>query len=214
MRCFSSPGSLHLRGVRYDRGRVAPFGDLWITGSQRLPRAFRRVGASFIGLWRLGIHPVLIFGSCPRVAIVRTPAGRNRVSLVSRGARGDACGVPHTFAAPGGAALCCPRCGMTASSKWSRGDSNPGPPPCKGGALPAKLRPPPDSGTPVVGAPGLEPGTSALSGPRSNQLSYAPRSPRCPSCLPHTKPVARPLCRRRSKSRGQIRDRNRPLAGA
>ena len=26
-----------------------------------------------------------------------------------------------------------------------------------------------------VGAPGLEPGTSALSGPRSNQLSYAPR---------------------------------------
>ena len=29
----------------------------------------------------------------------------------------------------------------------------------------------------VVGAPGLEPGTSALSGPRSNQLSYAPRVP-------------------------------------
>ena len=28
-----------------------------------------------------------------------------------------------------------------------------------------------------VGAPGLEPGTSALSGPRSNQLSYAPRVP-------------------------------------
>ena len=29
----------------------------------------------------------------------------------------------------------------------------------------------------VVGAPGLEPGTSALSGPRSNQLSYAPWMP-------------------------------------
>lgn len=28
-----------------------------------------------------------------------------------------------------------------ASPRWSRGDSNPGPPPCKGGALPAKLRP-------------------------------------------------------------------------
>lgn len=26
-------------------------------------------------------------------------------------------------------------------SWWSRGDSNPGPPPCKGGALPTKLRP-------------------------------------------------------------------------
>jgi hypothetical protein len=52
---------------------------------------------------------------------------------------------------------------------WSRGGSNPEPPPCKGGALPVELRPRP------VGAPGLEPGTSALSGPRSNQLSYAPR---------------------------------------
>jgi hypothetical protein len=73
---------------------------------------------------------------------------------------------------------------------WSRGDSNPGPPPCKGGALPAKLRPPaprcrpgrlprPPGPPAGVGAPGLEPGTSALSGPRSNHLSYAPagRSP-------------------------------------
>jgi hypothetical protein len=70
---------------------------------------------------------------------------------------------------------------------WSRGDSNPGPPPCKGGALPAKLRPPAPRCRPGrrprppggVGAPGLEPGTSALSGPRSNHLSYAPagRSP-------------------------------------
>ena len=62
--------------------------------------------------------------------------------------------------------------------RWSRGDSNPGPPPCKGGALPAKLRPPPRRIVPpAVGAPGLEPGTSALSGPRSNQLSYAPAAP-------------------------------------
>ena len=62
---------------------------------------------------------------------------------------------------------------------WSRGDSNPGPPPCKGGALPAKLRPPellrPCPHRNGVGAPGLEPGTSALSGPRSHHLSYAPR---------------------------------------
>ncbi len=66
VRCFSSPGALRAsRGVRYDHGRVAPFGDLWITGSQRLPRAFRRVGASFIGLQRLGIHHVPIFGSSP-----------------------------------------------------------------------------------------------------------------------------------------------------
>ena len=59
---------------------------------------------------------------------------------------------------------------------WSRGDSNPGPPPCKGGALPAKLRPlaAQPSPAPSVGAPGLEPGTSVLSGPRSHHLSYAP----------------------------------------
>ena len=67
--------------------------------------------------------------------------------------------------------------------RWSRGGSNPEPPPCKGGALPVELRPPatarrrmPHPGFPRgrVGAPGLEPGTSALSGPRSDRLSYAP----------------------------------------
>jgi hypothetical protein len=89
---------------------------------------------------------------------------------VLRGARGEAC----LTVAPGQ-----PRLGLshsvlkTCPSLWSRGDSNPGPPPCKGGALPAKLRPR-RSRSPAVGAPGLEPGTSALSGPRSNQLSYAP----------------------------------------
>ena len=46
------------------------------------------------------------------------------------------------------------------------------------GALPTKLRPraapPPVRG---VGVPGIEPGTSVLSGPRSNRLSYTPRGP-------------------------------------
>jgi hypothetical protein len=83
---------------------------------------------------------------------------------------------------------------------WSRGDSNPGPPPCKGGALPAKLRPPGG-----VGAPGLEPGTSALSGPRSHHLSYAPagRSPGRPSAGGHRVPPVTPLarCPRRSARR-------------
>ena len=72
------------------------------------------------------------------------------------------------------------------AAPWSRGDSNPGPPPCKGGALPAELRPRPRS----VGAPGLEPGTSALSGPRSHHLSYAPGAV-------DTHRLA--LCRRRSR---------------
>ena len=46
----------------------------------------------------------------------------------------------------------------------------------------------------VVGAPGLEPGTSALSGPRSNQLSYAPRR----HCRPSHR--CRHLCCRTSQS--------------
>ncbi len=99
--------------------------------------------------------------------------------------------------------------------RWSRGDSNPGPPPCKGGALPAKLRPPVptpaappariDTAIPArVGAPGLEPGTSALSGPRSNRLSYAPAG----AAVSHSSTAAGPpqdspgstpaLCPRRS----------------
>jgi hypothetical protein len=67
------------------------------------------------------------------------------------------------------------QCLIVRALQWSRGDSNPGPPPCKGGALPAKLRPLARPDAPLVGAPGLEPGTSVLSGPRSNHLSYAPR---------------------------------------
>src|SRR5829696_3632597 len=42
-------------------GRVAPFGDPRISGCQRLPGAFRRVAASFLGRQRQGIHhaPIL-----------------------------------------------------------------------------------------------------------------------------------------------------------
>ena len=42
-------------------GRVAPFGDPRIPGCQRLPGAFRRVAASFLGRQRQGIHhaPIL-----------------------------------------------------------------------------------------------------------------------------------------------------------
>ena len=82
--------------------------------------------------------------------------------------------------------------------EWSRRDSNPRHLACKASALPTELRPrgerseARDRGseksripnsltsdlrplTPLsVGAPRLELGTSALSGPRSNQLSYAP----------------------------------------
>jgi hypothetical protein len=100
-------------------------------------------------------------------ALIRVPSFRKRlVAVVSA----------DSDRAPPIVNLCSLQAG-----EWSRGDSNPGPPPCKGGALPAKLRPQaarPARPTLPVGAPGLEPGTSVLSGPRSNHLSYAPLSTR------------------------------------
>ena len=67
---------------------------------------------------------------------------------------------------------------------WRRPESNRRPPACKAGALPIELRPHSDpAGSvaavgyrthPMVGPPGFEPGTSPLSGARSDQLSYEP----------------------------------------
>lgn len=156
---------------------VAPFGHRRITGCQPLPGAFRRVATSFIGSRRLGIHPMRICGViAPARAGLPVPMGLLR----------DARGEPHLSGASphpdpqGRSASILQGSRRITRNGWSRGDSNPGPPPCKGGALPAKLRPPIASGflTPPlgVGAPGLEPGTSALSGPRSHHLSYAPVS--------------------------------------
>ncbi len=174
----------HGPGARYDHGRVAPFGHPRITDCQRLPGAFRRVAASFIGLVRLGIHPVPSSGSSPQ------PRPNGRAGMVFFVVRAVTPMVTTHPAPPVGVATFSSKKVPTHSQcpPWSRGDSNPGPPPCKGGALPAKLRPHPiPARHPLgVGAPGLEPGTSALSGPRSNQLSYAPVGHRCVS--PHIGP--------------------------
>jgi hypothetical protein len=146
------------------RQGVAPFGHHRIIGCQHLPDAFRCVATSFIGPRRLGIHHVLFSRGCP-------PSSQSCAVFVVRAETSE---TPprsqrlwrHFF----------PCQGPPTPAPWSRGDSNPGPPPCKGGALPAELRPPssPRGLRPPVGAPGLEPGTSALSGPRSHHLSYAP----------------------------------------
>ena len=203
---FHFPGcpSPHRVMPASNRRRVAPFGYPWITGCQRLPRASRRVAASFLGRWRLGIHRAPILVACcsprlpfppgttpgsaqatPRAAAAPAAPRCLRLSVLCVGhlrmrAHGDP--PPHarrrTLVGPA------PPLSTYPPPRWSRGDSNPGPPPCKGGALPAKLRPlaprrPPARLAPgQVGAPGLEPGTSALSGPRSDRLSYTPRRPR------------------------------------
>ena len=53
-------------GARQYAGRVAPFGHPQIAGCQRLPGAFRRVAASFIGRRRQGIHHAPIIAAIPR----------------------------------------------------------------------------------------------------------------------------------------------------
>jgi len=122
---------------------VAPFGHRRITGCQPLPGAFRRVATSFIGSRRLGIHPMRICGViAPARAGLPVPMGLLR----------DARGEPHLSGASphpdpqGRSASILQGSRRITRNGWSRGDSNPGPPPCKGGALPAKLRPPIASG--------------------------------------------------------------------
>ena len=69
----------------YHPRRVAPFGDLGIAGCQRLPRAFRRVAASFLGRQRLGIHRAPIFAASS--AALAAPRSRRRPGLRSGPAR-------------------------------------------------------------------------------------------------------------------------------
>jgi hypothetical protein len=72
LRCFSSPGAppetSRPPGARPCAGRVAPFGYPWITGCQRLPRACRRVAASFLGRQRLGIPHALYSAVAHRIS--------------------------------------------------------------------------------------------------------------------------------------------------
>jgi hypothetical protein len=62
LRCFSSPGSLHLpyliqAGVPPHDGRwVSPFGHPRIEAWSAAPRGFSQPPTSFIGIWRQGIH--------------------------------------------------------------------------------------------------------------------------------------------------------------
>ena len=91
---------------------------------------------------------------------------------------------------------------------WRRPGSNRQPPACKAGALPIELRPRekragnreqgtaethcslfPAPCSTLVGVPGLEPGTSALSELRSNQLSYTPAAERDSVELPEVCPA-------------------------
>ena len=243
----------------YHPRRVAPFGDPRITGCQRLPGAFRRVAASFIGRRRQGIHRAPIFAVIPTLPMPRVrarahvsatdtpahllrrtrcpahprlPATRWPPSLLRRGARGRRASAPRPRprGRPPARLVVKVRPMLRRASRrspvvrrrWSRGGSNPEPPPCKGGALPAKLRPPAvaDDACP---APFPRAGWARLDsnqGPRPYQgraltsLSYAPGARRVAPCrlapvdagdVPKTERAPRPQHRRAATQLRRVR---------
>ena len=144
----------------YHPRRVAPFGHPRIVACPPLPEAYRRVATSFIGRTRQGIHrvpstrftpPRPVHRSSPHrpprhARLPATPRVRGRpTSQTARHGAGRVT-TPDGSAPVGRAHPRLVRC------RWSCGGSNPGPPPCKGGALPAKLQPP-DAGTPRMENP-------------------------------------------------------------
>ena len=209
LRCFSSPGAP--RGYasapvsRHRRGGL-PHSDT--PGSPRasaLPRAFRRVAASFIGRRRQGIHRALIIADRAPPSVAAPRSGATPLPPTMRPPPDDRASV----SALAGDAVVVPSAARAAMAPRVRRLSR-----CAGGAAGIRT---PDlrraraalsrlSYDPIappgrrVGAPGLEPGTSALSGPRSNHLSYAP-APRHHG--------ARTLRRRRSVER--CADRGPPV---
>ena len=101
-------------GARPCAGRVAPFGHPRISGCQRLPRAFRRVAASFLGRQRQGIH------HAPFLRRPSSVSSRPRSPAVRRG-------VPDRRA-PGGRSSTWARArlGPTTAPRVDPGQSRPG----------------------------------------------------------------------------------------
>jgi hypothetical protein len=136
-----------LRMTGYHPRRVVPFGDPGIAGCQRLPRAFRRVATSFLGNQRQGIHRVPIIPACTgRAHRASFPPGMQ--DTLPEVCQDHPKVTPTRLSRWAEYPVCSPAHGMDPTPvdlsrcrRWSRGGSNPEPPPCKGGALPVELRP-------------------------------------------------------------------------
>ena len=162
----------HTPGSLVSPRGVAPFGHLRIAGCQRLPGAFRRVATSFIGLLRQGIHHVPICGSSCSV-LVSPPGSCDPCGLFV--VRAMTSVISHTAGASQWSRLFACQCASRHVRGGAAGIRTPDLRLAKAALSQLSYGPPiASTGPPSVGAPGLEPGTSALSGLRSNQLSYAP----------------------------------------
>jgi hypothetical protein len=203
----------------YHPRRVAPFGDLGIAGCQRLPRAFRRVAASFLGRQRLGIHRAPI--SAALSAALAAPRSRRRPGMRPGPARAAPGAVPRsrrdpTFhpgplrsradSAVAAAVTCCCRCVPAThlafhvppcSSVWSRA-------PDRGRtAAGGSARPRLPGGEHAVGRPPRIPGANQ---PATGQGPGRARSVvKVPRAAPATRPAPRARGRPRSGGAAGIR---------
>jgi hypothetical protein len=127
VRCFSSPGSLSASA----ESPVSRWGcPIRSPQDHRVPAPPLRISPRGRVLHR-PLTP-----RHPPSALLRLCLPTSSVILL-RGARGDVQNR-HPRSQRRSRHLHCSRCsqGPPATTRWSRGDSNPGPPPCKGGALP------------------------------------------------------------------------------
>ncbi len=119
LRCFCSPLRLPLRGGALARTGF-PHSDIHGSpGGRPLPVASRSRPASFVGSAAPGHPPSALSRFRQSAPSLLRSLSYACVSLCSLG------NVPRPH-----------------GRRWRRGDSNPRPPPCKGGALPVELRPP------------------------------------------------------------------------
>jgi hypothetical protein len=126
-RCPGERGALVcffvLRISARGRADTSPRKDLAVSRGRRTPRVPRGALSRCITTRRSSHDPQVVARSANLVRRRLPPSDE-----LSRPARGQATTAGATKGGP-------------PHPRWSRGDSNPGPPPCKGGALPAKLRP-------------------------------------------------------------------------
>ena len=164
-------------GARPSAGRVAPFGHPQIAGRQRLPGAFRRVAASFVGRRRQGIHRAPISAATPRR---RRPARPERGSGGRTGARPrDRGPTIERHPSPDARPRATPRRRRGAPSRGTRGPrlvlGSPRPPP-EGGGRGGKVRSGSEKWCAARGRGSASLRTSAAAGSRRPRASGCQRA--------------------------------------
>jgi hypothetical protein len=107
-------------------GRVAPFGDPRITDCQRLPGAFRRVAASFLGRQRQGIHHAPICAKSSAAPIQRWSWPRQQTGARPRDASLPARPLAADPQRASGSPLVAPPAAQASPTGYRRQETAPG----------------------------------------------------------------------------------------